>query len=175
MSEFLVVSALGTDQPGIINKLSKVASEHGCNIQDTRMTVLGGEFALLMLISGELPQIEGLERDLPSTANQLGLTTQLKRTKPRTNLASARPYEAQVVALDNPGIVHEIARFFSDHAINIEEMQTSTYAAPHTGTPMFSLCMTVNIPSSTKIKPLKEEFIHFCDDRNLDATIEPRM
>ncbi|MCG8010360.1 MAG: hypothetical protein JAY64_01475, partial [Candidatus Thiodiazotropha weberae] len=41
---FLVISALGKDQPGIVKNLSKKILDEGCNITDSRMTVLGGEF-----------------------------------------------------------------------------------------------------------------------------------
>ncbi len=76
-------------------------------------------------------------------------------------------------ALDNPGIVHEISNFFASQGINIEAMETSTYAAPHTGSPMFALSMTVNIPARVHVASLRENFMLFCDDRNLDAIIEP--
>jgi glycine cleavage system transcriptional repressor len=38
---------------------------------------------------------------------------------------------------------------------------------------MFSLTMSVNIPAATQISDLRERFILFCDDLNLDAIIEP--
>ncbi len=174
MKEYLVVSVLGTDQPGIINKLSAVVNHHNCNIEDTRMAVLGGEFALLMLIQGDSKSVSSVARELPIKAEELGLTTQLKQTTPRTPKEASRPYQVRVVALDNPGIVKDIAGFFGEQSINIEEMHTSTYSAAHTGTQMFELNMVVNIPANTTISALKEQFIRFCDDRNLDATIEPK-
>ena len=74
---------------------------------------------------------------------------------------------------DTCRIVHEIANFFAIQGINIEAMETSTYAAPHTGSPMFALSMTVNIPARVHVASLRENFMLFCDDRNLDAIIEP--
>jgi len=47
---FLVLSALGKDKPGIVDQLSKAIFDLDCNITDTRMTVLGGEFARLQMI-----------------------------------------------------------------------------------------------------------------------------
>lgn len=172
MTDYLVISALGTDKPGIINALSKQAVAHHCNILDTRMTVLGGEFALMMMVSGSAEAISELEPALSRSADELELTVMLKRTSPKASQSRNLPYAVTVVALDNPGIVQEIAGFFSEKAINIEEMHTGTYAAAHTGTPMFSLDMTVNIPSGLSIAKLKDEFVNFCDDKNLDATIE---
>jgi glycine cleavage system transcriptional repressor len=83
------------------------------------------------------------------------------------------PYTVDVVAMDHPGIVHDIADFFATRDINIEEMSTWTYPAAHTGAPMFSLSMTVSLPSGVHIGRLRDEFTSFCDNLNLDATIEP--
>ncbi len=173
MHEYLVISAIGEDKPGIINGLSQVATDSQCNILDTRMTVLGGEFALIMMISGEAAHIEKAEQALPQAAEGFGLTTILKRTQLRQQANAGRPYKVSVISLDHPGIVREIASFFSDRDINIEEMETGTYAAAHTGSPMFSLELSVNIPASVTIAALKESFVSFCDERNLDASIEP--
>ena len=52
MNTLLVISALGDDRPGIVNDLSTVILEYGCNIADSRMSVLGGEFALILLVAG---------------------------------------------------------------------------------------------------------------------------
>ena len=172
MNDYLVISALGTDKPGIINALSKQAVAHQCNILDTRMTVLGGEFSLMMLVTGTRDNIAALEPALEETAKDLDLTVMLKHTTPKSGQDRNIPYSVEVVALDNPGIVHEIAGFFGKKSINIEEMHTGTYAAPHTGTQMFSLELTVNVPSGLSLSKLKEEFVSFCDDKNLDASIE---
>jgi glycine cleavage system transcriptional repressor len=75
--------------------------------------------------------------------------------------------------MDQPGIVHNLASFFSQRQINIQEMVTSSYAAAHTGTPMFAVHMTVDIPASLQISVLRDEFMDFCDQLNLDAVMEP--
>ncbi len=174
VSSYLVISALGHDRPGIIEHLTRHIVANRCNIHDTRMTVLGGEFALLMLASGAEDALASLESGLPKVAGELSLTTMTRRTNARQGSTEARPYRVEVVALDHPGIVHEIARFFSTHKINIEEMDTATYAAAHTGSPMFSLELTINVPADISFRNLREDFLDFCDERNLDATIEPR-
>jgi glycine cleavage system transcriptional repressor len=83
------------------------------------------------------------------------------------------PYAVDVVALDNPGIVHSLASFFSSRNINIQDLTTTSYSAAHTGTPMFSVHMSVDIPAQLHIATLRDEFMDFCDQLNLDAIIEP--
>ena len=79
----------------------------------------------------------------------------------------------RVIGMDHPGIVHRLARFLSQHNINIEDLDTESYPAPHTGTPMFAVNMVVEIPSDLAIRKLRDEFISLCDERNLDADFEP--
>ncbi len=81
------------------------------------------------------------------------------------------PYQVRVVAMDHPGIVHGIASFFSARNINIRELETETEHAPHTGTPIFNLTMTVEVPHGTKVAQLRNEFGAFCDERDLDGTL----
>lgn len=173
MSNYLVISALGQDRAGIVNQLSHAIFDCGCNIEDSRMTVLGGEFALILMVSGGWDAIARLEKQAPSLQSGLGLTIVVRRTEERSGVSGLVPYEIDVVSMDHPGIVHEVAEFFSNRNINIEEMTTGSYAAAHTGTPMFSLKMTIAAPADIPIGQLRDDFAEFCDDFNLDAALEP--
>lgn len=170
---YLVISSIGSDKPGIVNELAKTCSANQCNIVDSRMTVLGGEFAVIMMVSGAWDAIGRLESSLPAVSKKLELTTTVKHTQQR-NPSQVMAYSVNVVALDNPGIVHEIAQFFSKQNINIDDLHTGTYSAPHTGTQMFNLSMCIQLSSDTHVASLREEFMDFCDDMNLDAIIEPQ-
>ncbi|MBK1693428.1 glycine cleavage system protein R [Chromatium weissei] len=170
---YLVISALGEDRPGIVNQISKTVLEHGCNIEDSRMTVLGGEFAAMLLVEGKWNTLAKIENALPELERQLGMTIISKRTGERTTRSNLLPYAVDVVSMDHPGIINNLAGFFADRKINIEDMATSTYAAAHTGTPMFAVHITVGIPADLHIAGLREEFMDYCDGLNLDAVLEP--
>lgn len=173
MSNYLVVSALGADQTGIVTELTGLAADSGCSIADSRMAILGSEFALIMMLRGEWNALAKFEHNLPALAQKLGLATLLKRTSEAPVKVTLVPYDIHIVGLDNPGIVCEMANFFSAQAINIVNLETDNYAAPYTGAPMVRLFMTVNIPKEIHIADLREQFLLFCDDLNLDAIMEP--
>lgn len=173
MKQHLVISAVGADKPGIVNGLSKAILECGCNIVDSRMTVLGGEFALILLVSGNWNAVAKLENLLPGIGKRLDLTIASKRTEQRKAATNLLPYAVDVVSIDHPGIVYNLANFFSSRDINIQDLVTNSYSAAHTGTPMFSVHMIVNIPADVHIAGLRDEFMDFCDEFNLDAVIEP--
>jgi glycine cleavage system transcriptional repressor len=173
MDNLLVITAVGKDRPGIVDKLSMAILDCGCNINDSRMTVLGGEFALILLISGKWNELAKLENQLPGLGDSLSLTITSKRTEEENQRGNMLSYSVDVVSIDHPGIVYKIANFFSTRNINIRELNTNSYAAAHTGTPMFTMSMVVNVPSEIRIASLREDFLDFCDNLNMDAVLEP--
>ncbi len=173
MSNNLVITALGKDRPGIINDLSQSILDCECNIADSSMMVLGGEFSIMLMVSGNWNTISRLEQMLPELQKKLGLTLHSKRTEQRQYGNNLLPYAVDVISIDHPGIVHRLANFFSTRNINIEELNTSSYCAAHTGTPMFSAHLEVGIPADISIAELRETLMDFCDSMNLDAVIEP--
>ncbi|MDH5300192.1 MAG: glycine cleavage system protein R [Gammaproteobacteria bacterium] len=172
MESCLVVTALGRDRPGIVKSLTKALTRHQANISESRMTVLGGEFAVMMLVAASDAAIASLEQERPALESELGLNIHMKRTLPRPLASGVVPYVVTVVAMDHPGIVHDVTDFFAAKGLNIESLETTNYAAAHTGTLMFSLSMVVAVPSAIKASQLRSQFVDFCDDLNLDATLE---
>ncbi len=171
--EYLVITATGEDRTGLVKDFTARIVESGCNIEESRMSVLGGHFAFLMLLSGPWNALQKLEDRIESLGAELGLAILHKRTRHSPRSQPMVPYRVEVVSMDHPGIVHRLADFFAGQGINIEEVITETYPAPHTGTPMFSVMMTVGIPADAHISTLRGDFLNYCDDLNLDAIIEP--
>ncbi len=169
MTTKLVISALGADRPGIVDELSDIIYSHELNIEDSRMTVLGGEFAILLLVSGEQTAIENLQAKSSDIEQSLQMRLLIKATTTSALDNNSIPYSVEVTSIDHPGIVKNITRFFSNRNINIVNLQTERYAAPHTGSPMFALHMTVGISADTNIAQLREAFTELCDELNLDA------
>ena len=172
-NNYLAITASGEDKVGLVDQLSSKIAESGCNIEESRMAVLGGQFALIMLLSGPWNALSKLEGQMEAMGKQLGLAIVHKRTQQRVRTQPVVPYTVEVVSMDHPGIVRSLAAFFSKNGINIEELQTDTYPAPHTGTAMFSVVMTVGIHADIHIPTLRGNFLDYCDDLNLDASFEP--
>lgn len=171
--KYVVITAVGNDRTGIVNELTDEILKDGGNIQDSRMATLGGAFAIIMLVAGETAAIDKMLTRIPGMESELGLTIVIKQTEPKSRAAHLVPYRADIVSMDHPGIVHDVADFFAQRDINIEDMSTATYAAPHTGTPMFSMHITIAVDADESIADLRDEFQDFCDDLNLDASLDP--
>ena len=127
----------------------------------------------MLLVHGNWNTLAKLETQLKRAEEEHGLTITIKRTGPRKISQDALPYSVEVIALEAPGIVNHLAAFFASRSINIEELSTRSYSAPHTGSPMYSVNMAIGIPASLHVALLREEFLDYCDELNLDAVMEP--
>ena len=61
LQHYLVITALGADRPGIVNTITRHVSSCGCNIEDSRLAMLGDEFTFIMLLSGSWNAINLIE------------------------------------------------------------------------------------------------------------------
>lgn len=172
MKKFLVLSALGADRPGLIRDLAKAIADAGCNIADCRMTVLGNEFALLVLACGSWNAVAKLESQAASLGKKLDLMLIARRTEERPS-RDMIPYIVDAAALDRPGLLSEVADFFARRDVSIDEMSCWSYSAASTGADMLSLSFNISLPADLHIGRLRDEFTDFCDSLNLDATLEP--
>lgn len=173
MKQHLAISAIGNDRTGMVHDLTRIVADCGGSISESRMTTLGSEFAMLVLVSGNWHALARLETELKKLAEAGTLSVQLRRTEQRAARSDMLPYSVDVVCLDQTGIVSNLSGFFSSRGIDISELSTRSYAAAHTGAPMFSVQMVVHIPGKIHIAALREEFMDLCDQLNLDAILEP--
>ncbi len=157
----------------MVHELTRVISDCGGNITESRMAALGTEFAMLLLVSGNWHALAKLESELARLSGNGTFNVQLKRTELRPSRTDMLPYSIDVVSLDQSGIVSGLSGFFASRDIDIAEVSTRSYPAAHTGAPMFSVQMIVNVPSRIPVAHLREEFMDYCDSLNLDAILEP--
>ncbi len=164
---------MGKDRPGLLKDLAQGVLDSGCSVLDSRMTVLGCEFAAMLLVAGNWNSIAKLEGALPALQDKLKLALVSRRTEPRPAEGNLLPYMVEVVTVDRPGILYRLAEFFASRHINMEDLYTASYISTHSDTMMFNVNITVNVPADVHIAGLREEFLNLCDELNLDGVLEP--
>lgn len=168
---YLAITALGKDHLGILEAFTKVSKQCGCNIIESKMSKFGEECALLIYLTGSWNTVAKLEAALPPIAQQYSFLLQTKRTLPHIP-CNALPYHVQVIAQDRAGILNELAQFFTQAGISVEQMNCETYRVRN-HTMMVSITFLINIPVKQHLATIRERFMVYCEDRNLDAVIEP--
>lgn len=173
MKNFFVMSVLGSAQPDLMDKIFKALADCGCNVEDSRMSRLGTELALFVMLSGAWDAITKIESNIPKLEKNLNVSITFRRTEARQAISPSVPYAIEVVSVNRTGLVYDISSFFSSREIGIEDMYSGCYQASHTGTEMFSLQLTISIPTEISIATLRGEFMEFCDQLNIDSIMEP--
>ena len=142
----IIISAIGTDRTGIVSELSGVITSHGGNVEESRMSRLGSDFAIIMLVTVAPDWEESLEVALKSIT-ELTITT--KPTK-MTQVGDGRKYKIDLIGADNEGIVKVLSKYLAKKSINILEMETHISHAPISGTPLFNLNASVSVPNDVE-------------------------
>jgi predicted amino acid-binding ACT domain protein len=52
MRRWFVLTAIGRDRPGLVAELARLVYDSDANLDDSRMTILGTDFAVILLCSG---------------------------------------------------------------------------------------------------------------------------
>ena len=169
---YLVLTAVGPDRPGLVNEISSLVLSAGANLEDSRMAILGGEFALLMLISGEAKAVTRVEQGAGEVGSRLGLRMLVKATTSPQPARDCLPYEIRVTGVDRPGIVQRVAAVLAGRGVNVASLESRLAYAPESGTPMFTLEAALQIPSALALADLRRELASACDAENWDFTLE---
>ena len=173
MRGFAILTAIGSDRVGIVDDLTTSILEKRCNIEESRMAVLGGEFAVMLLLSGAREDIEALITEAEKIAGELDLHISMKPTVAPKTKPQMRPYLIESVSLDTPGIVHAVTALLHRHGINIESLEADTTSAPWTGAPMFVMRARISIPPEVSLATLREEIETLETEQNLDIRLTP--
>lgn len=122
------VAAVGTDRPGIVAAVSAALVGAGCNLEDSSMTILGGQFAILLVLSAPEPATEdSIGAALGTPVREFGLAVTVREVATGTAPAQGGDDAEWTVAVhgaDHPGIVAAVARLLAADGVNIVDLST---------------------------------------------------
>jgi glycine cleavage system transcriptional repressor len=167
----IVFTLTGTDRIGIVEEVSGVLLELEANVETSRMVRLGGEFALLMLVSLPSERFAELDSAVSALAEDGFRVTTAPTQRADSPAGSWLPYKVTVEGADHEGIIHEIATGLSQLGISIESMDTGTAEAPVSGTPLFSMTALVLVPPGLAEDQWMAALAEAGDEANVDIEV----
>jgi glycine cleavage system transcriptional repressor len=162
MKKYFALSAIGQDRPGIVAEVAGLIYECGGNLEDSSMTILGDQFALLILFSGSGEDFFfrlslGCKRLEWEKHLSILLTPLGERAAVPKPAELWETYELTTIGLDRMGIVYHISRLLADKNINIIDLHTKTNPSPESGTPLFTMKMLIQVPQEISPDVLRQE------------------
>lgn len=175
MTRRWIVTALGQDRPGIVAGVTKVLYQRGCNLEDSAMTRLSGEFAVMLIFSAPAKDTaEKLRRAFEPLARRLRLAVHLK---PLTRSETARPrkrgqaYLISVYGADRPGIVFRVSDLLARAGLNITDVHTHRSAR---GRPsLYLLLLEVEVPGRRSVPALERRLERIAKRLGVEVSVRP--
>ena len=169
-----MLTAIGEDRPGLVEEVSEFVFARGGSIEDSRMANMHGQFAIVMAIAGSTEALARIADDLAVLRDATSIDVRLTPAGPAGSSPVARlPYRLTGRALDQAGLVHQVANVLRSLDVNIETMETTLESAPVTGAPVFAMDLVIAVPASTQVLRLRDELARVCDSLNIDWQLAP--
>jgi glycine cleavage system transcriptional repressor len=178
MSQKFILTAFSSDRPGIVADISQVIFENGFNLEDSSMTYLAGEFAMMLQLSAppNRKQAEALEA-LSSECRRLEREKKITAfVSPASKMMPSAAKDIYVKTItvegeDQSGIVYKVSRFLADSEINIRTLSSEVKLSPQSGTTLYAMNIVVEIPRKLAPATVEDGLAAIGDELHVDVNI----
>jgi glycine cleavage system transcriptional repressor len=142
----LAITAIGADRPGVVAAVTGVLADLEGNLEDSSMTILGGRFAMVLIVAVPDTVAAGDVLDaLRGPAADLGLDVSVSPSDSAGPGRSGEAWSVTVYGADRPGIVHRFARALADAEVNIDDLTTRVIGSPDR--PVYAMLLDITVPA----------------------------
>lgn len=134
----LAVTAVGADRPGIVAAVTRALQERGGNLEDSAMTILGGHFAIVLLVATD-DDPNTLRDAMAAATADLELTISVSRAD-RAATSVEPTHLVSIYGSDKPGIVAQVTGALADLGANITDLETQVIG---TDDPVYAMVIEV--------------------------------
>lgn len=174
-----VVTAVGKDRPGIVAGVTEMLYRLGCNLEDSAMTRLGGEFAIMLAFSAPARMTrERLQAPFVPLGRRLRLAIHLKAlsdAEARRPSRRGATYQITMYGSDRPGIVFHVSKALARADINITDVHThrSAPARGRGGPPLYLLILEVELPPRVRAPQVERRLRALGKALGVEVTLRP--
>ena len=170
--QFLILTVIGDDRPGLVGELSAAISAHQGNWLESSMSHLAGKFAGIVKVA--VPA--GGADTLKSALNRLaGLKVTAEHSAASAAPAKGRRLRLSLVGHDRIGIVREVSQVLAHHAVNVEDLTTHTASAPMSAEIMFHAEIELLAGPDLDARALTAELERISNDLMVDINLDEKI
>jgi glycine cleavage system transcriptional repressor len=171
------LSALGADSPGIVAAVSGALGDQGCNLEDSTMTILQGQFAILLVVTApDETTAASLESALAPVVERFDLVIAVRPLKDAADGVDVVPAQdsaaltISVHGADRPGIVHAVAGALADGGGNVVDLSTQLVGDPDR--PVYVLTLRAVAPAGSADE-VAEAVMRTAGELGVHCTVRP--
>lgn len=168
----IIITAVGKDRPGMAHALAAQLAQNGCNIEDTTMTRLSGEFAMILIVSP--PQnlsIEALSQLIKPLEKSHGLFINCRAIEDEieTDESATPRYLLSVYGPERSGLVAQITGVLAQQNVNITDVQTRVASAGA----VYVMLFEIEIPAALSPQTLQETLEKAAQEIGAQVSLRP--
>ncbi|MEM7208076.1 MAG: ACT domain-containing protein [Pseudomonadota bacterium] len=173
MKETLILTVIGPDHTGIVNRVSETISAHGGNWHESRMAHLAGQFAGLMRAQVPAGNSAGLRAALGALSEEdLQITVVTESSAASVEATDHQTLGLSVTGSDQPGIVRDITGVLARHGVNVEELTTEVSPAPMSSHELFIASAKMNAGADVDLDALQHELESLSHDLMIELSVQ---
>jgi len=176
MSRRWVITVLGKDRSGIVAGVTGVLYRSGCNLEDSAMTRLGGEFAIMLIFSAPVKVTEtGLRRAYAPLTRRLSLAVHVKpltASETKTPRRRGRSIIVSVYGADRPGIVYRMSEALARAGVNITDVETHR-SRNRSARSLYLLMLVGEVPSKVRQATLERRLKQLAKRLHVQVSVRP--
>lgn len=165
------VSAIGRDRPGIVAAITAGLLGVDGNVEDSRMTNLGGHFTVMLIVSvPEGQERQQVEAALAYSCEGLGLDALSVNELAPAESGAAADHVITVYGSDHPGIVHSVTTELASAGVNIIDLQTRLTGGDDA--PLYVMMLEVELGETTPVE-VEERLQGVAERAAIEISIAP--
>lgn len=169
-TRYLVLTAIGHNKTGLVSELTGLVSRCNCNVVDSKMAIFGGEFTVIMLVSGDNACLVQLEVQLPPLAMELHLLTMMKRTNRHLGINKPQ-YLLSIEGPDQAGTIKQITSYLAKQDIDVTSLRSNT--STKYNQEWQDAEIQIELPDVLPIEHLSEDISAECKTLNMEFSLKP--
>jgi glycine cleavage system transcriptional repressor len=160
-----------------VAQLTGVLYKLGCNLLDSSMTLLRGEFAIILMTTlGEAVTLEQLRIELEAVQDALNFHLQIRelsedQLKTTTELKD-KICIVSVYGADKPGIVSGITSKLAELGANITDVETTRTSKAPTASSVFIMILEARLPEGVQTDFLRTELKKCALELGVEVTVQ---
>jgi glycine cleavage system transcriptional repressor len=148
------VTIISKDRPGIVADTTEVLYRLGCNIEDSSCTMLGGDFAIILIVTHTRPFPKSrLVDEYRLLHERTGLTASVRSLAEDELQPVMEEGELCLISVygsDQPGIVYRVTRALADRHVNITDLNTRLIGTKEE--PVYVMMLEAILPSGVTVE-----------------------
>lgn len=170
MQAHLIITILGTDEPGLVNSISDALEKHKASWSESRMAHLAGKFAGILQVSVADNNIEALSVELDKLqTNDLKILIETSNSTEKP--VATKTLNIEILCQDRIGIINDVTEVLAKLNVNIEELDSTVKEASMAGGMLFCADLKLGLPNNVDADAVEDCLEELSDQLMIDIKL----